>query len=49
MGHSVWFRIVFTLISVFEAGRVRQCLVCNGFYTNFTVLSKMCDIVFGLD
>ena len=29
--------------------RMIQCLVLNGFYTNFTNLSKACDTEFGLE
>ena len=31
--------MVFKLISIFQAKRVTQCLVSNGFYTNFSILS----------
>ena len=43
VSHNILFRMVFTLISKFYARRVRQCLVFNGFRTNFSILSKTCD------
>ena len=41
--------MVSTLISVFEAKCVTESLVKNGFYTNFSILRKTCDTVFGLE
>ena len=41
--------MVFTLILVIQAKRVTQSLVYHGFYTNFSILTKTSDTVFGLE
>ena len=41
--------MVSTLISVFEARRVTESLVKNGFYTDFSILRKAIDRVFALE
>ena len=41
--------MVFTIVSAFEARRVTECLVLNGFDFNFSILSKKCDTVFELE
>ena len=46
--HSVWFRIFFTLMSVFQEIGVTECLVSNYFQTNFRILRKTPDTIYGL-
>ena len=41
--------MVFTLILVFQARHVTQCLVWNCFYTIFSILSKTSERKFGLE
>ena len=47
--HTVWFRMVSSLLSIFLARRVTECLVKNRFYTNFVILRKTCVTVIGLE
>ena len=41
--------MVFTLISVFLTRRVTQCLVQNGFYFIFSILSETSERYLGLE
>ena len=49
MSHSVTFGIVFTLILVFQAKRVKECLDSNVLYSNLSIRRKTSDTKFDLE